>query len=96
MNIDTKFDILKIDTNPLSLRIISDVYLIFKYKKYLPVVDFLDTKSKKRSSLIVQATSLATFLEELRLSSEGTIIDHELWIQKESEDKFAKYIISEK
>ena len=96
MNTETNFDILKIDTNPLALRIISDIYLVFKYKKYLPVIDLLDIKSKKRSSLIVQATSVATFLEELRFSSEGTIIDHELWIQKESDDKFAKYIISEK
>ena len=43
--------------------------------------------------MYVGATSIATFFEDLRDKSNGVIIDHEIWIQKESEDKFAKYII---
>ena len=32
----------------------------------------------------------------LRDKSNGVIIDYEIWIQKENDDKFAKYIIAEK
>ena len=32
MKIEPNFDILKIDTNPISLRIISDIYVVYNYK----------------------------------------------------------------
>ena len=96
MKTEPNFDILKIDTNPISLRIISDIYVVYNYKKYLPTIDFLELKKKQRFSMYVGATSIATFFENLRDKSNGVIIDYEIWIQKENDDKFAKYIIAEK
>ena len=68
--------------------------MLFIITKYLPTIDFLELK-KQRFSMYVGATSIATFLKNLRDKSNGVIIDYEIWI-KENDDKFAKYIISEK
>ena len=67
MKTEPNFDILKIDTNPISLRIISDIYIVYNYKKYLPTIDFLELK-KQRFSMYVGATSIATFLKTLEIN----------------------------
>ena len=96
MNNYANYEILKIGSNPLPLRFISEIYLSFLNKKYLPIIDVYNTKTKKQFSIIVGASSLAVEFEKLRLDSDGKLIDLECWVHKESDDKYAKYLVTAK
>lgn len=96
MNTETNFKRLTIDTNAVKLKIISDVYLVYtKRRTYAPAIDVEDVKNKLTSSIWVSAGSIATALETHREQNHGEIIGLELWFEKESQDRFAKYKVSE-
>ena len=92
MKRETNFEILKIDSEPKKLRLISDVYFIFNSYKYTPYVDVVVTKTKQRVSVMVSAQSIAQKLEDYREDNKR-IEDLEIWLHKESDDKWAKYVI---
>lgn len=96
MNTETNFERLTIDTNPVKLKIISDVYLVYtKRRTYAPAIDVQNVKNKLTSSIWVSAGSIANVLETQREQNNGEIIGLELWFEKEAEDRFAKYKVSE-
>ena len=90
------FEIQKISTEPISMRVISDIYMIYAYNKYIAVVDVYILKRKIQATLYASSTTVANFLEDRRIANNDTIIDIEFWIQKDGSSKFAKYILSEK
>lgn len=95
MKIEANYDILKVDTNPISVRVVSDIYITFFRGKYIPTIDLMELKSKRLFSMFVGASSIAKNLEDFRLES-NSIIDYEMWVQKDGNDKFSKYIITRK
>jgi len=95
MNHEPNHSILKIDINPISVRVISDIYITFYRMKYIPTIDLMDLKSKRLFSIFIGASSFAKKLEEFREES-NNIIDYEFWIQKDGDDKFSKFIITKK
>ena len=93
MKSEPNFEVIKIDTEPKKLRIISDVYLVFNGYKYLPYIDVLMLKTKKNASISASAQSISKSLEIFRADNNG-IIDLEIWLNRETDDQRAKYIVA--
>ena len=81
---------LKIDSQPLKLRIESEPYAKYLGRKYAVVIDVFDVKLKREYYLIIDPQSLSQPIYELTVT-EGRLRDIELWIAKESDEKYSKY-----
>lgn len=90
---DTNFDLIKFGTEPLKFEIISEIYVVYSFKKYVPALDLVQVKNKRKYSFIVGASSVATALEKIRPLNNGTLAGTVVWIHRESEDKMAKYVV---
>lgn len=84
---------LKIDSEPRKLRIESEPYARYVHNQYLVLIDVYDMKRKRDYYLIVQSRSLSKPLNDLE-SSEGQLKGLEIWVNKESDEKLAKYEVS--
>ena len=94
MNQELNYEKLTIDTNPLKIRLESDVYLVYNLRGgYLPAVDVIEIKSKIKYSLYVGAKSIAKDLEALRLENNNRIVGIELWIERKGTAKFDGYVL---
>ena len=83
---------LKIDTQPKRLRIESDPYVKFMGRKYSVVLDVFDVKKKREFFIVIEAQSLSQPIYELSVT-EKKLKDLEIWLSKESDEKYAKYEI---
>ena len=83
MRDSANFEIMKIDVEPKKFEIFSDIYVIYLYKKYVPVIDVIFTKNKRKYSLIIGASSFATALEAIRAECDGTLVGNYIWIERE-------------
>jgi hypothetical protein len=86
-------DRLKIDSRPRKLRIDSEPYVAFAFGKYCPVIDVVDLKTRIGYYIIVDPQSLGGPLRELE-KLEGCLTNLIVWVNKESDDKFAKYQVA--
>ena len=94
MKHELNYEKLIVDTNPIKIRIVSDIYLVYNQRGgYLPAVDLLEIKSKITHSLFVGAKSIAKRLEELRNENSGKLTGIELWIERKGTGKFDGYIL---
>ena len=84
---------LKIDSQPIKLRIESEPYAKFLSRKYCVVIDVFDIRKKREFYLIIDAQSLSGPIHELRVA-EGDLRDIEIWVSKETEEKYAKYEVA--
>lgn len=81
---------LKLDTQPVKLRIETEPYVKFLGRKYSVVIDVYDLKRKRDYFLNIEPQSLSQPLFKLE-SSEGQLKELVVWINKESDEKYAKY-----
>jgi len=86
----TDFERLKLDTQPVKLRIESEPYAKYLGRKYGVVIDVYDVKRKRDYFLIIDPQSLSQPLYELE-TTEGKLKELVVWINKESDEKYAKY-----
>ena len=84
---------IKIDSQPIKLRIDSEPYAKFIGRKYCAVINVFEMKRRREYYLIIDAQSLSRPLFELE-ESEGALRELVIWINKESDEKYAKYEIS--
>ena len=84
---------LKVGIQPLKLRIESEPYASFLGRRYSVMLDVWDIKRKREYYLIIDAQSLSQPIHKLTVT-EGTLKDLEVWILKESEEKYAKYEVT--
>jgi hypothetical protein len=90
MNEPAAKDRLKIDSRPRKLRIDSEPYVLFAHGKYIPILDVVDIKTRVGYYLIIDAQSLGITLRKLE-QVEGRLTDLLIWLNKESDEKYAKY-----
>lgn len=81
---------LKIDSEPRKLRIDCEPYVKFVGKAYCPVVDVFDLKKRREYFLIISAQSLSLPLRKIS-EQEQKLAGIEVWVNKASDEKFAKY-----
>jgi len=85
-------DRIKIDAQPVKLRIESEPYAKFLGRKYCAVINVYDMKKKREYYLIIDAQSLSQPLFKLA-ESEERLRELVIWVNKESDEKYAKYEI---
>ena len=84
---------LKVDTQPIKLRIESEPYPKFLGRKYSVLIDVYDIKRKREYVLNIEPQSLSQPIHEL-VTTEGSLKNIEIWISKESDEKYSKYELS--
>jgi hypothetical protein len=84
---------LKVDTQPIKLRIESEPYPKFLGRKYSVLIDVYDIKRKREYALSIEPQSLSQPIHEL-MTTEGSLKNIEIWISKKSDDKYARYELS--
>ena len=82
---------LKIDTSSIKIRVDSDPYAIFVGRQYVAAIDVFDMRVKRDYFLIISPVSLSLVLNEIQVQSGGSLIGVNLWINKESNEKYSKY-----
>ena len=51
---ETNFDLKKFGIEPLKFEIISEVYVVFSFKKYVPAIDLVEVKAKRGQALALR------------------------------------------
>ena len=85
---------LKVETMPLKLSIDSDPYVRFVGRTFVPVIDVTNVKTRRSYFLIISPVSIAQQIKKWA-DEEGGILHLEFWIHKSSDDKFAKYEVTQ-
>lgn len=97
MVVDEPIEVLKVDTEAVRIRIISEPYVTYSAFGYQPAVDVFHLKKKRTMRLFVSAKTLGQQLEAIRVSNERESLSGiEVWIHKESNDRRSKYVLSER
>ena len=86
---------LKIDMAPVYLRVLSEPYVRFIGSNYVPVIDIQEVKTKKKFFLVISSKSIGLALREFQEENGGSLVSSEFWIHKESNERTAKYVVSE-
>lgn len=87
---NTERDRLKVGREPVRLRAESEPYVIFSGRQFVPVLDVLDVRKGHEYYLIISPVSIGEKLFQWANES-GRLRDIEFWINKQSDEKFAKY-----
>lgn len=86
---------LRVGTEPQIIEILTDPYVIYRSNRYAPVVKVKDVSSDKEYILYISSTSLAQELEDIRtLDGDGSLVGITIAVNKDSDDRFAKYEVS--
>lgn len=86
---------LRVGTDPQILEILTDPYVIYRSNRYAPVVKIKEVESDKEYILYISSTSLAQQLEDIRtFDGDGSLIGIKVAVNKDSDDRFAKYEVS--
>jgi hypothetical protein len=85
--------ILKITSEAVIVTIVSEPYVILTYRGYEPVVDVKVKGKDENYVMFISSQSLSRALEELRVRNNGNFKGINIRVRKESDDKFAKYIV---
>ena len=93
MKHQVNFELVKVTIDPVKYEIGSEIYLVYQYGKYLPAIDLIDLKRKKQVSTFASAGSFAAKLEDLRSVNNDVLKGAVIWLQRESAEKSAKYIV---
>ncbi len=92
---DPKITHLKVGTEPQIVEILTDPYVIYRSNRYAPVVKVKDIESTTEYILYISSTSLAQELEDIRtFDGDGSLIGIKVALNKDSDDRFAKYEVS--
>ena len=92
---ETDKDILKIDTEPVRVQILTEPYVVSNSFGYAPAINVWVKKRKREYVMYVSARSLAKGIEHIRQRNDGIFKGLEIWIKKESPEKTAKYVVDE-
>lgn len=80
-------------TDFANLKVISEEYVVFTNRGYAPVVDVENMTDNTKYQFYIQALSVAKKFEELRKENDYNFKGITIRVKKESNDKFAPYVI---
>ena len=96
MFIEDEVEILKVDTEAVRIRLMSEPYVVCNSFGYQPAIDIWHIKKKRAYRLYLSARSLATQLEQIRSNNGLThFTGIEFWINKVSDQRTSPYVVSE-
>jgi len=76
-----------------NLKIISEPYVVLTNRGYAPVVDVENMQDNTKYQFYIQALSIAKKIDELRRENSENFSGIAIKVKKESNDKFAPYVI---
>ncbi|MEZ7893490.1 MAG: hypothetical protein QMC67_17275 [Candidatus Wallbacteria bacterium] len=88
-----KLQTFKCTTDFVTLKIVSEPYVVLTARGYAPVVDVENLADNVKYIFYIQALSVAKILEEFKKENEDKFTGISIKVKKESTDKFAPYII---
>jgi hypothetical protein len=86
---------LKITIEPIRILITSEPYVKYTKRGYQAAVDVISTKDRRDFFIYIGSTSLTEKLEFLRNENNNMLTGIEIWIHKENDEKFSKYVITD-
>jgi hypothetical protein len=89
-----KMEYLMISTEAVVVSIISEPRVVMTYRGYAPVVEVKVEGEDAPKLMYINSKSISTTLESLKNENRGKFSGIKIRIRKESNDKFAKYIIN--
>jgi len=93
---DEELETLKIDSEAIRIRLISEPYVVYSAYGYQAAIDVWHNKKQRRMRLFLSARTLSAQLEEIRNTNDmAEFSGIEFWIHKESDDRRSKYVLSE-
>ncbi len=92
--IDTELEHLRVGAGWIKIEIQSEPFVIYRNRKYNPVIHIKEVLSGLNYVLFISAASLSETLEDYR-SEHGSLTGKVLSIKKASTDRFAPYAIEE-
>ncbi len=93
---DIQTERLKIDIEPIRLQILTEPYIVFGRFGYQVAFDVWLAKKKREYILLAGAKSLSEGIEQLmEISDLNSYIGLEFWVQKESDNRMSKYLVSD-
>lgn len=93
MSENEKLEYLMITTDAVVVMIVSEPRVVMTYRGYAPVVEVKVEGEDTKRLMYINSKSISTTLESLKNENGGKFTDIKIRIRKESNDKFAKYII---
>tara|TARA_B100001146_G_C15755386_1_gene253526 strand:+ start:130 stop:438 length:309 start_codon:yes stop_codon:yes gene_type:complete len=93
-SIDTDLPSMRVKEGRILIKVLSDPFVVYRARKYLPVIHVKDTEADLDYLLFVSAISLSETLEEIR-AEYGTLIDKEFAIRKKDSAQTSPYEIEE-
>lgn len=93
MSENEKLEYLVISTEAVVVSIVSEPRVVMTYRGYAPVVEVCVDADAVHKLMYINSKSISTILEGLKNENGGKFNGIKIRIRKESNDKFAKYII---
>ena len=93
MTKNEKMEYLMISTEAVVVTIVSEPRVVMTYRGYAPVVEVQVEGEDAKRLMYINSKSISTTLENLKNENDGKFSGIKIRIRKESNDKFAKYII---
>ena len=93
--IDTELEHLRVGAGWIEIEIQSEPFVIYRNRKYNPVIHIKEVLSGLSYVLFISAASLGEALEDFR-SEHGVLTGKVISIRKGSADRFAPYEIEER
>lgn len=90
---DEKKNRLEVTVDPVIFEIVSEPYVVLTYRGYAPVVDVMVREESEPRVMYISASSLSHGIEEQREKNNGKFKGINLRVRKESNERFAKYIV---
>ena len=81
---------IKIDVEPMRLRIDSEPYVLFLGRQYVPVINVTELKRNNGGFLIIAPVSISVVLHQWAEDG-GQLQGIEFWINKTGNEKFSTY-----
>ena len=87
---------LTIGTNEIELEVISEPFVEIGFRKsYVPCIAVKSIYNNLQYKLIISAASIGEMLEPMRINNDNRFEGLKFSIKRESEERMAKYILSE-
>ncbi len=87
-----RLEAIKVTVDPVEMELICEPYVVYTFRGYAPVVN-VRTGSGEERTLYISPRTLAQGLEVLRQRNGDEFEGIKMRVSKESEEKFAKYVV---
>jgi hypothetical protein len=90
---DQELEILRVGVDPVTLELTSEPFVLLTRRGYAPAVQVKQEDTGEEKVLYISSFSISSALEPLREANDDKFTGIRIRVNKESKDRFAKYIV---